>query len=84
MWLMMLQALHRGGTLVRPVQLLRQGAAQPLLERRRRVRRQRISGCTGGYCQARQKVAKLVCRQVSQEIPERLRKMLNPSHQPPV
>jgi hypothetical protein len=84
MWLMMLQTLHRGGTLVQAVQLLRQGAARPLLERCRRVSRRRISGCTGGYCQARQKLSKLVCRQVSQEILERLRQMLNPGGLPPV
>ena len=32
---------------------------------------------TGGYCQARQKLPKLLCRQVSQEIVERLRQLLN-------
>jgi len=53
MWLMMLQALHRGGTLAQAVQLLRQGAARPLLERCWRVSRRRILGCIGGYCQAR-------------------------------
>jgi hypothetical protein len=84
MWLMMLQALHRSGTLARAVELLRHGAAQPLLYRCRRVRRKRISGRTGGYCQARLKLSKLLCRQVSQEILERLRQMLNPEGTPPV
>src|SRR5215467_7246631 len=84
MWLMMLQALHKGGTLARAVELLRQGAAQPLLFGCRRVRRRRISGRTGGYCQARLKLSKLLCRQVSQEIVERLRQILNPSGAPPV
>ena len=84
MWLMMLQALHRSGTLARAVELLRHGAAQPLLYRCRRVRRKRISGRTGGYCQARLKLAKLLCKQVSQEILERLRQMLHPEGTPAV
>jgi hypothetical protein len=66
------------------VQLLREGAAGPLLFRCRRVRRKRISGRTGGYCQARLKLSKLLCRQVSQEILERLRQILNPSGEPPL
>ncbi len=84
MWLMMLQALQQRATLASAVQLLRQGAAGKLLEHCRRVRRKCISGRTGGYCQARQKLPKLLCRQVSQEILERLRQMLNPGGQPPV
>ena len=77
LWLMMLQRLHGRGTLASAVQLLLQGAADPLLADCRRVRRQRISCRTGGYCQARQRLPKLVCRQVSQEIVERLREVLN-------
>src|SRR5437868_5334922 len=84
MWLMMLQAWHGSGTLASAVALLREGAAEPLLFRCRRVRRKRISGRTGGYCQARLKLAKLLCRQVSQEILERLKQRLDPSGQPPV
>lgn len=84
LWLMIWQALQRGGTLASAVQMLREGAAGPLLNRCRRVRRKCISGRTGGYCQARLKLPKLLCRQVSQEIPERLRQMLNPEGQPPV
>lgn len=82
LWLMMVQALHRCTTLARAVELLRQGAAQPLLSRCRRVRRQRISARTGGYCQARLKLPKLLCRQVSQEILERLKQLLDPSGGP--
>jgi putative transposase len=84
LWLMILQALQRGGSLGSAVQLLREGAAGPLLFACRRVRRNRISGRTGGYCQARLKLPKLLCRQVSQEILDRLRQILNPSGQPPV
>ena len=77
LWLMMLQRLQGRGTLASAVQLLQQGAANPLLADCRRVRRKRISCRTGGYCQARQKLPKLLCRQVSQEIVERLREVLN-------
>src|SRR5437773_5748938 len=83
MWLMMLQAWHGSGTLASAVELLREGAAAPLLFRCRRVRRKRISGRTGGYCQARLKLAKLLCRQVSQEILERLKQLLHPSGRAP-
>jgi len=84
LWLMMVQMLQRRGTLASAVQALREGACPSLLFRCRRVRQNRISARTGGYCQARQKLPKLLCRQVSQEILERLRQMLNPSGHPPV
>jgi hypothetical protein len=76
LWLMILQRLHRVGTLAATVQLLIQGAAGPLLQNCRRVRRRRISARTGGYCQARQKLPALLCRNVMWEITEQLRKML--------
>lgn len=79
LWLMILQRLQGRATLASGVQLLLEGAAQPLLSRCRRVQRNRISCRTGGYCQARQKLPKLLCKQVSQEIVERLREVLNGS-----
>ncbi len=78
LWLMMMQRLQVGGTLASAVQLLIQGAAAPLLQNCKRVRRRRISARTGGYCQARQKLPKLLCRQVTQEILEQLRSVLRP------
>jgi hypothetical protein len=81
LWLMMLQRLQGRATLASGVHLLREGAAQPLLTRCRRVRRKRISSRTGGYCQARQKLPQLLCRQVNQEIVERLRKILQPEQE---
>jgi hypothetical protein len=77
LWLMVLQRLQPRGTLASAVQLLAQGAAKPLLANCRRVRHKRISCRTGGYCQARQKLPNLLCRQVSHEIVERLREVLN-------
>jgi hypothetical protein len=79
LWLMMLQRLNRRGTVMSAVQLLLAGAADPLLTDCARVQRRQISCRTGGYCQARQKLPKLLCRQVSEEIVERLRQMLNAS-----
>ena len=76
LWLMILQRLHEGGTLATAVQLLLQGAAGPLLPNCRRVRKKRVSARTGGYCQARQKLPTILCRQVSREMNEQLRKML--------
>ena len=76
LWLMILQRLHRGATLVATVQLLIQGAAEGLLQPCHRVREEKISAYTGGYCQARQKLPKLLCKQVSEEIVERLRQVL--------
>jgi hypothetical protein len=76
LWLMMLQRLQGRATLAGAIQLLLEGAAGPLLPRCRRVRRKRISCRTGGYCQARQKLPQLLCKQVSQQIVERLREVL--------
>lgn len=78
LWLMMLQRLHAGATLATTVQLLIQGAAGGLLQNCRRVRCGSISSRTGAYCQARQKLPKLLCKQVSQEIVEQLREVLRP------
>jgi hypothetical protein len=84
LWLMMLQRLQGRGTLASGVQLLLQGAAKPLLSPCRRVRRRRISCRTGGYCQARQKLSRKWLRQVSQEIIERLREVLQLAGEVPV
>jgi len=79
LWLMMLQRLHRVGTLSAAVQLLLQGAAGPLLQDCRRVRQRRISARTGGFSQARRRLPAVLCRQVSREITEQLRQMVGPS-----
>ena len=76
-WLMILQRLQKGASQAGMVQQLAQGAADPLLARCKRVREKKISVRTGGYCQARQRMPKLVARQVSEEILERLRAELS-------
>jgi hypothetical protein len=77
LWLMMLQRLHRGATLATAVQLLIEGAAEPLLQSCHRLQKGTISARTGAYCQARQKLPILLCKQVSEEIVERLRQTLS-------
>jgi len=75
LWLMIVQRLF-AGTLAATVQLLIAGVAGGLLQNCRRVNAKCISARTGGYCQARQKLPKLLCRQVNREITEQLRKMV--------
>ena len=77
LWLMILQRLHAGATLATAVQLLIQGAAEGLLQPCHRVECGNISARTGAYCQARQKLPTLLCRQVTEEIVERLRQVLS-------
>ena len=76
LWLMILQRLHPKGTLSQAVQWLRQSKPANWLEPCKRIREQRISAATGGYCQARGKLPTLVVQQVSAEIQERLRSQL--------
>ena len=79
LWLMMVQRLQAVGTLADAVQLLLQGIAAPLLPDCKRVGEGRISSRTGGYCRARQKLPKLVCRQVMREVLQQLRQILGGS-----
>jgi len=76
LWLMILQRLHADGTLAAAVQMLIQGAAGPLLPNCKRVLGGRISARTGGYCRARKKLPKLLCRQVMREMLLQLRLIL--------
>ena len=72
-WMMMNQRLQAGGTLARSVEQLVQGRFAPLLSRCKRVQQKRIGLCTGGYCQARQNLPKLVVSRAVNELIERLR-----------
>lgn len=78
LWLMVVQWLTRGGTLATTVAALLGGVADPLLSNCRRAQQKRISRRTGGYSQARQKLPKLLCKQVFCEMVSRLRKILHP------
>ena len=82
-WMMMLQRLY-GATLAAAVQMLIEGAAQPLLEDCQRVEEWNVSSRTGGYSRARRRLSKLLCKEVSQQILEQLRQMLETnSAEPP-
>jgi hypothetical protein len=72
-WMMMNQRLQAGGTLARSVEQLVQGQFAPLLSRCKRVEEKRIGLCTGGYCQARQNLPKLLVSRTVNELIERLR-----------
>jgi hypothetical protein len=75
-WMMMNQRLQARGTLARSVEQLVQGRFDPLLSRCKRVRQKKIALSTGGYCQARQHLPKLLVSRSMDELIERLRSRL--------
>lgn len=72
-WLMIWQRLEGNRSLAAAVQCLVQGGAGDLVGECKRWTDDRVSGATGGYCQARQKLPKLIAIQVSERIVEQLR-----------
>jgi hypothetical protein len=72
-WMMMNQRLQPRGTLASSVEQLVQGRFDPLLSQCKRVREKKIGLSTGGYCQARQRLPKLVVSRSMDELTERLR-----------
>lgn len=81
-WMMMNQRLHARGTLARSVEQLAQGRFDPLLSRCKRVQEKKIAVLTGGYCQARQHLPKLLVSRSMDELIERLRSRLLESGAP--
>lgn len=77
MWMMMMQRLDARGTLASAVEQLAQNRFDGLLSRCKRVRENRIGLSTGGYCQARQNLPKLLMERVVEEIVQRLRNHLS-------
>ena len=75
-WMMMNQRLHARGTLARSVEQLVQGRFDPLLSQCKRARSRNIALSTGGYCQARQRLPKLLVSRSMEELIERLRSRL--------
>ena len=75
-WMMMNQRLEAGGTLAQSVEQLVQGRFACLLSRCKRVRERRIGLGTGGYCQARQNLPKLLVSRTVSELIERLRQRI--------
>ena len=82
-WLMILQRLQPRGTLATGVEALLAGAADLLLSRCARAQQKRISRRTGGFSHARQRLPKLLCRQVATELVTRLREILDPGARRP-
>jgi len=76
LWMMILQRLQPRGTLASSVAQLAEGRFDPLLSRCKRVRQKHISLLTGGYCQARQQLPKLLVSRTMNELIERLRQRL--------
>ncbi len=76
MWMMMIQRLQPRGTLASSVAQLVEGRFDPLLSQCKRVRRKNIALATGGYCQARQHLPKLLVIRTMEELIERLRQRL--------
>jgi putative transposase len=76
LWMMINQRLQRRGTLASSVAQLVQGRFDPLLSRCKRVEQKKISPSTGGYCQGRQHLPKLLVSRSVDEVSERLRSRL--------
>src|SRR5229473_5984669 len=71
-WLMIWQRLQGNRSLATAVQCLIHGGAGDLVVDCKRWTDDQVSGATGGYCQARQKLPKLIASQVSERIVEQL------------
>jgi hypothetical protein len=72
-WLMIWQRLQGNRSLAAAVQYLIHGGAGDLVGDCKRWTQDQVSGATGGYCQARQKLPKLIASQVSERIVDQLR-----------
>jgi hypothetical protein len=75
-WMMMMQRLQPRGTLASSVAQLAEGRFDPLLSQCKRVQEKKIGLSTGGYCQARQHLPKLLVDRTMDELLERLRQRL--------
>lgn len=76
LWMMINQRLQARGTLASSVEQLVQGRFNALLSRCKRVESKQIALSTGGYCQARQRLPKLLVSRSMDELIERLRNRL--------
>ena len=76
MWMMMIQRLQPRGTLASSVAQLAEGRYDRLLSQCQRVREKNIGLSTGGYCQARQHLSKVLVTRALDELIERLRSRL--------
>ncbi len=72
-WLMIWQRLQGNRSLAAAVQHLLQGGAQDLVSDSKRWTEAKVSAATGSYCQARQKLPKLIVGEVMDRMVEQLR-----------
>jgi putative transposase len=75
-WMMIWQRLQSNRSLVAAVQCLIQGGAGDLVPDCKRWSEERVSGATGGYCQARQRLPTLIARRVSERIFSQLQRQM--------
>lgn len=75
-WMMMAQRLSGRGSLTDAVEELAMGKLDGLLSHCKRVREHRISLATGGYCQARENLPKILIERSVDEILQRMRNQL--------
>lgn len=75
-WMMMLQHLRGRATVACVVEQLALGQLDGLLSRCKRVRERKIAPSTGGYCQARQNLPRILMERSVEEIIQRLRNHL--------
>ena len=76
-WMMIWQRLDRRGTLASAVEQLALGRFDCVLSQCKRVQQRRIAVSTGGYCQARQNLPKMLLERSVDEIVQRLRNHLH-------
>ena len=72
-WLMMWQRLQGDKRLAAAVQHLLQGGAVGLVTESKRWTEETVSSATGSYCQARQRLPKLIAKEVMERMVEQLR-----------
>lgn len=76
-WMMVMQRLDARGTLASAVEQLALGKLDGLLSQCKRVQEKQVSVSTGGYCQARQNLPKVLLERSVEEILQRLRNDLS-------
>lgn len=75
-WMMLAERLDTRGTAAHSVAQLAEGRLDCLLSRCKRVRTRSISTATGGYCQARQHLPKMLIERTMEELVQELRRTL--------
>jgi len=75
-WMMLAERLDARGTVARSVAQLTDGRLDVLLSRCKRVCAKKISSATGGYCQARQHLPKMLVERAMEQLVQTLRRTL--------